>query len=306
MRLGVVIVTHNRLNLLQECVNACLSQTIKFSKIVIVDNASTDGTRGYLKSVNGINGVFLKNNIGGAGGFYEGLKSLSLGELDYVLFIDDDAILEKKYNEKISPFLTGEQDAFSGTVLTDGNIQYEHRRFLSENFGQRNSTKENYVGRFFDYDLATFCGLYVSTKLIEKIGLPRKDFFIWFDDTEYSIRISRFCKIRNINDAKLNHKTVLSQELGYSWKSYYSIRNQYVVIKAYFPRELLKYRLKCYLRIIGGVVLAIVKRDKYYKNVSNMYKDAIFDAKYGRMGINKKYVFGYDLRGKDEDSICRR
>ena len=47
-RIACVIVTYNRLDLLKECVDACLNQTVKFSDIIIVNNASTDGTSKYL------------------------------------------------------------------------------------------------------------------------------------------------------------------------------------------------------------------------------------------------------------------
>lgn len=39
-----IIVTYNRIKLLKECLNAVLSQTYKVHKIVLIDNASMDGT----------------------------------------------------------------------------------------------------------------------------------------------------------------------------------------------------------------------------------------------------------------------
>ena len=51
MNTGVVIVTYNRLELLKECIQCVLSQTVPFSKIVIVDNCSKDDTRAYLKNL---------------------------------------------------------------------------------------------------------------------------------------------------------------------------------------------------------------------------------------------------------------
>ena len=48
MKFAVTIVTYNRLELLKECVQQVLSQTVPFSYICIVDNNSTDGTSKYL------------------------------------------------------------------------------------------------------------------------------------------------------------------------------------------------------------------------------------------------------------------
>ena len=42
MKYGVVLVTYNRLELLKECVEHCMQQTVPFEKIIVVDNCSTD------------------------------------------------------------------------------------------------------------------------------------------------------------------------------------------------------------------------------------------------------------------------
>ena len=89
MKFAVTIVTYNRLELLKECIQQVLSQTVPFSYICIVDNHSTDGTSEYLDQLAaGTETVFpnagkpefhilhLPENIGGAGGFAKGLEDL--------------------------------------------------------------------------------------------------------------------------------------------------------------------------------------------------------------------------------------
>ena len=74
-----VVVTYNRKLLLMECLQAILEQTYPVSKILLIDNASTDGTEetlsenGYLVNPK-INYIKMKVNTGGSGGFYEGMK----------------------------------------------------------------------------------------------------------------------------------------------------------------------------------------------------------------------------------------
>lgn len=77
--------------------NAVLSQTYKVHKIVLIDNASTDGTADlfikggeYDKDV--IDYRRMETNLGGAGGFYEGIKICRDMECDYVWIMDDDTI----------------------------------------------------------------------------------------------------------------------------------------------------------------------------------------------------------------------
>lgn len=79
MKIDAVVVTYNRKALLIECVEAILKQKYAVDKLIIIDNASTDGTEEELKKIEILNRndvVYkkLEKNIGGAGGFYEGIK----------------------------------------------------------------------------------------------------------------------------------------------------------------------------------------------------------------------------------------
>uniref|UniRef100_UPI0040289A9D glycosyltransferase n=1 Tax=Lachnospira sp. TaxID=2049031 RepID=UPI0040289A9D len=109
MKYSVIIVTYNRCELLKEAVECALNQSVKPSHIVIINNASDDGTYEYLKKLNkdykgGTSLVIktLKKNTGGAGGFYYGLKAAhQLGD-DWHVIIDDDAMLELDFMYRIS------------------------------------------------------------------------------------------------------------------------------------------------------------------------------------------------------------
>lgn len=295
MKLGVVIVTYNRLELLKECITACLNQTYSFEKIFVINNASTDGTKEYLDSLEYENVKITnsKENLGGAGGFYLGIEKATGYDLDYLLLIDDDAILDYNYNKEIAKHMEENIYAYSGSVKTEGKIQFEHRRHLHKGFKCVNSTIGEYNGEYFDYDLSTFCGIYISMDIIKKIGLPCKEFFIWFDDTEYSLRIAQYSKIRNVNTTCLNHKTTIANSKGFNWKSYYGLRNQIVIIKKYFSKfTLLRFILSMYKMIIGGKIMKVLKNDSYYSKISDIYKDALKDGLNNNMGKNDKYVPG--------------
>ena len=97
MNICCVVVTYNRKKLLLECINALQNQTYKLSKIIIIDNNSNDGTEKYLYE----NGVFESDiidyqyqskNLGGAGGFYQGIRKSLQEHYDWVWIMDDDTI----------------------------------------------------------------------------------------------------------------------------------------------------------------------------------------------------------------------
>lgn len=144
MKFGVIIVTYNRLALLKECVGCVLSQTEPFSNICIVDNHSSDGTADWLENLpasfqaetGSCRAPFfdicrLEENLGGAGGFAYGMRRLADTDCDWILIIDDDAMIAPDYMAELkTSILKHEYLAYSGTVTTNGAIDTSHRRFL--------------------------------------------------------------------------------------------------------------------------------------------------------------------------------
>lgn len=303
-KFGVVIVTYNRLPLLKECIENVLTQSRKFDIITIVNNNSTDGTLEYLEQYQNERSHFqiinLDANLGGAGGFKIGVeKSYKL--VDYLLLIDDDAMLCTNFIEDIEKNLSKGIVAYSGSVQTNGIIDKTHRKriknwiFLSK----QNVPEFEYMDKdYFDYDLATFCGLMVRTDIIDKIGLPKEEYFIWYDDSEYSMRILKFSKIRNINSAIINHKTTLSYADRLTWKSYYGYRNM-IDMGALNSTIPVFYKLSRYtymiVRSFQYKLLSLINsgEDKaYYKFASKMMIDVLCDSYKNKLGVNKNYLPG--------------
>ena len=93
-----IVVTYNRKQLLKECVNALINQDYKNCDVLIVDNASTDGTREYIEEEmenNRVHYVNTGSNLGGAGGFNYGMKEAYKLGCDFMWIMDDDCIVHK-------------------------------------------------------------------------------------------------------------------------------------------------------------------------------------------------------------------
>ena len=71
--IACIVVTYNRLELLKQCINALLHQSFNNFDIIVVNNGSTDGTEKWLKENPQIK-FFTQENLGGAGGFHNGIK----------------------------------------------------------------------------------------------------------------------------------------------------------------------------------------------------------------------------------------
>lgn len=300
MNSSVVIVTYNRLQLLKECLQCIDNQVKKFDNVVIVNNASTDGTGDFLAQFEKKYIILTEEkNGGGAKGFMDGVKYIYDNiETDWILLIDDDAMLCDDYLSTLDYYAQKHPDikAFSGSVKTDGEIDITHRKILKKRltFNIIPVALSSYQSEYFIYDLATFCGLFFNAHLIEKIGIPKGEYFIWYDDTEYSLRIGRESAIMNVNSIAINHKTkkaTVNNKLN--WRGYYGVRNTGDVIRIYGNKlqyHLFRMNIKksMYLNLVASWFIKTKNYDYNYR----LYRDALHDMKEKVFGFNPKYSFG--------------
>lgn len=288
---AIVIVTYNREQLLRECIRQAAGQTVSAASIIIVNNASTDGTQIYLETLERQDRIYdiinLPQNIGGAGGFAKGIERATEKDVELVLIIDDDAMLEPDYMEAL---LRARQShpqymAFAGTVKVNGRIDTFHRRTVSKvGLLFKNCREEAYRAPYFECEIASFCGMLVDTELVRLIGMPHSEYFIWHDDAEYSLRIRKYTKFLVVPEAVLNHKTKphgIVHPRRYDWKDYYSIRNRILMLKEHgtiLDRVINTVDLLIHVRFRNWL-FRVIKKDRYdWKYENDITKRAIRDA----------------------------
>ena len=195
MKVCAVVVTFNRKELLINCLNAIRCQTYKPHTVLVIDNASTDGTqvmvkeRGYFNElVDDISFKYLllASNQGGAGGFYKGMRTAceSPEKFDAVWVMDDDGVPVPHQLEKIVPHLRN-SDYIAPLVIAQ-----ENPCSLAFNYhGEYNLAHVRSVFKEVIPDFACpFNGILYSRKLIETIGYPIAQLFIWGDERNYDLR----------------------------------------------------------------------------------------------------------------------
>lgn len=294
--IGVVIVTYNRLEKLKVALQSYEAQIYKPKFILVVDNHSTDGTKEFLEKWNiEFNGILhkilsLKENIGGSGGFYEGLKYAKSKQVDWVWVADDDAYPQKDcFKILVSHarrFCDNKISALCSSVYTNGRIDTWHRRRFSRQYGvvrieERINTAE-YERNFFELDLFSYVGTLIKRDAIMNAGLPQKDFFISYDDSEHSIRIRKQGKILCIPNAKVIHDTLDTDESVITWKKYYALRNKVYSYNLHFGR------LQSFIQILYYNL-----KNSKDKVLSDMTKEALYDARRGNLGMNAVYKPGW-------------
>lgn len=293
-RYAVVIVTYNREKLLRECVRQVIDQTSPADRIIIVNNASTDGTNDYLEQLSDqeirCQIITCPENIGGAGGFARGIAQAVKCDVDCVLLIDDDAILSPDYMEKLLAARRADPKykAFAGAVKANGRIDTCHRKNISRiGLLMRECPESAYQSACFPCDIASFCGMLVDGELLMQIGLPHAEYFIWHDDAEYSLRIRRYSRFLIVPDAVLDHRTAINKEKiyprRYTWRDYYAIRNRIYMLKEHgnLLDKIVNYTNLFIHVIFRNWWFGLIRMAQYnWKYEKNMVRKAIKDARH--------------------------
>lgn len=231
-----VLVTYNRLQLLKESIQAILEQTYPVKEVLVINNNSTDGTADYLarlaESQDKVSIISTDVNVGGAGGFSLGMKHcIESNHSDYLWVMDDDTVPESTCLEKlVTPF---NQHWINEKGFTCSNVRWIDRRAAIMNIPYPlNKWNDAADKGLVAVRAASFVSLLVPTATVIEVGLPIKEFFVWGDDYEFTIRISEkyhcYCVIDSIVIHKMgaNHGVdIVTDDAKRIPRYYYSYRN---------------------------------------------------------------------------------
>lgn len=252
--IDIVIVTYNRLDQLKHTLTCYDRQIGKFRNLIIVDNHSTDHTQEYLKSWKCVPteyGKFvltMKKNLGGAGGFYEGQKFAVSLKPDWVLLADDDAYPALDLTKNFYDFVNENKNNLKNVAALctsvynpDGEICLSHRCRLDLQFGIRfkmEAIQEDcYKRKFFNVDFFTYVGAIIKVDTLQSVGYDIPQYFIYYDDSEHSIRIRKSGCILCVPQLKMVHDGETKSDIKEiaSWRSYYGTRNRIHMLKLHYP-----------------------------------------------------------------------
>ena len=314
INLDLVIVTYNRLEKLKKALACYEQQTASFRNLIVVDNCSTDGTAEFLDKWQSIkSGKFQKivnhspENVGGSGGFHLGQKkAMELGA-DWVFVADDDAYAAPNMIEEFYRF-TESHDAsrFSAICAAvknmDGSIAPYHRdrvriepgdKWPYKKFFRDTVKDDEYESEFFTIDLLSYVGAFLNAKSLRKSGLVDPSFFIFFDDSEHSLRLRKCGKIIVVPKMEIMHEGGNSETKKdvLVWRYYYQVRNETRMLLKHYPRTAIKGVLFELRRIVGRKL-----HHAPYNQADLLTETAVWDALWCNMGKHKKYKPGWECK----------
>ncbi|MDQ3739445.1 MAG: glycosyltransferase [Actinomycetota bacterium] len=205
------VLTRNRKALLEECVRGLLAQTHPVDLVIVLDNASTDGTEEHLRAAGLLDDPRVRferreENTGGAGGYREGVRLGIEAGRDWLWLMDDDAEPRQDALELLLGAADeGDAAVCSAVVHPDGAIDLQHRCRMGR-FIVPLDPEVYAAGRREEVECASFVGLLVRTSAARAAGLPIAEFFIGYDDAEYSLRLREHGRIRLVPESEILHK----------------------------------------------------------------------------------------------------
>ena len=187
-KIAAVVVTYNRKDLLKECLDALFNQTRPLDSIILIDNASTDGTLEFLKEKGYLDNskldyVRLPENTGGAGGFHEGVKRGYEKGYDWLWLMDDDGWPSKNCLEQL--FKHKSEASFISPLVVRVDKKDELSFGLEGGISTYKEAIDNSKNSILKNVANPFNGIIISRKLIKKIGNIKKELFIWGDEADY-------------------------------------------------------------------------------------------------------------------------
>jgi GT2 family glycosyltransferase len=236
-KVSVVVVTYNRLALLKQAIASIMAQeSPALSHVIIVNGASTDGTKAYLDALDDSRLIIehLPKNVGGAGGFNHGIKTfMQRTNDDYVWVMDDDSLPRPEALARLLAVF----DMYPTAGMASSKVEWTDGSWSKMNVQAAVAGGQNAIlmgaDRYVPIKHATFVGTMFTRSVVAQIGLPQKEYFIWGDDIEYTERATQITAGYFVRDSIVVHASQTNPQPG-------DITGE--EIEARLPRYLKEYR----------------------------------------------------------------
>jgi GT2 family glycosyltransferase len=184
-KVNIVILNYNGKNYLKECLSSVFCLDYSNFEVVVVDNNSDDGSLEMAKQYFP-KAVFIKNeaNLGFSAGNNIGIKYSLEKMAEFVLLLNNDTCVEKLLlTELIETMRINKKVGLASPLIFSGN---------SDNIwfsgGRIDWLKMKAIHTDRATDFISGCAMLVSADVFKKIGLLDEDFFLYWEDVDFSVR----------------------------------------------------------------------------------------------------------------------
>jgi rhamnopyranosyl-N-acetylglucosaminyl-diphospho-decaprenol beta-1,3/1,4-galactofuranosyltransferase len=244
-RVVAALVTHNRRDILRDALAAVTGQSRPPDEVVVVDNASSDGTVAMVeREFPAVRVLALAENVGGAGGYHEAIAASHGAGADWIWLLDDDTIARPDALAELLAAATAVDGAERPALLAsrvewrDGNPHPMNRPTIRRRDAQ--ALVEASRRGLLPVRATTFVSLLLARDAVDAAGLPARHFFYQADDIEYTARILRRTRGYFVPASVVEHRTPSKHTaVGDHRRFYHHARNTVYMLRgsAWAPEE---------------------------------------------------------------------
>jgi len=255
-----------------ECVKSCLKTSYPRTRVVVVDNGSSDKSEQLLRTAfPEIDVIQTGANLGFAGGNNVGIRHALANAADYVLLLNNDTIVDPDF---ITPLVAAATSDLEAGILcskiffhdTPNVIWFAGASFFPTiGWGRHRGEGQIDHGQFDqpgETGRPTGCAMMVTRKLCETTGLLREEMFCYAEDLDWGLRArTAGSKVLYVPTSKVWHKvTRATGGVASPLSQYYTIRNTLLCLDLNAPLPLPLRGLRYVTAIAPGVIGAIKQR----------------------------------------------
>lgn len=232
-RIVAVVVAWNRRELLHRCLDGLAAQSHRPDAVIVVDNASTDGSGELARRHLIVDEVItMPTNTGGAGGFTTGIAAaVASQQADGVWIMDDDTVpgstaLEELLN--VAARYPRETAVLASRAdWHDGREHPMNTPRTRLGASRRQKADAQSLG-CRPIRSASFVSILINGDVIRECGLPVADYFLWNDDFEYTARLLRHHEGLYVPASRVHHltKTFGDSQADPGPRFYQEVRNK--------------------------------------------------------------------------------
>ena len=218
MQVSIIVVNYNTKDITENCIASIITQTKDVEyEIILVDNASTDGSKEYFEKRNGIHYIYSNENLGFGRANNLGAKSAS-GE--FLFLLNSDTLLIENSIQKIYDFYSKNEKELKigalGCLLVDENLvvngygdrfpsckeeisNYLSRVPLLNFFYKKNAkNKTDYLSNeYFEIDYVIGADIFIRKEKFTEIKGFDEDFFMYYEESDLQKRIKSILNLKN-------------------------------------------------------------------------------------------------------------
>lgn len=282
--IAIVICNFNKKDFVLDCIESVFQSSFTDFDLIVVDNASTDGSVEAIGAKYGNRLTILVNeeNTGGSGGFHRGMAHAMQGNYRYIHLLDNDVVIDRDAIGSLFDFMESHPETGAcGSLVCKAQLRDYIQDYGAtidfENLGMR----AQYGGVHVDDDLPAYttcdyiaaCSAMYRVAALKKTHIMQEDYFIYWDDVAMSweLRLAGY-QVCAYAKSKVWHYGTWGNRTAFV--RYYMMRNRIYCFTKYLDDE----QFRVFKEKLFRMVFRTFAVNRNRPDVTETYFHAVNDA----------------------------